>query len=898
VRDWTTFVRERLALPSLTAERELRIVRELAAQLEDFYRDARDRGMSDADADAHARRQIADWPALAHAVTAADGAHARPRLDRVTDGLRSHPHHRAGVLLMFAHVLTDARYALRQMRQTPGFTLVAVLTLAFGIGATSAIFSVVHAVMLKPLPYADQDRLVMVYELTPNYGRFSVAPANFLDWRARNRAFERIAAFGTGFETLIGSEGPERLSRAIVSWDIFELLGVAPMLGRGFVAEEDAPAQNTVVVLSHGLWQRRFGGDPALIGRSLTLNGTPSIVIGVMPEDFYFPNRTTEFWRPLALPATGAPRGAHFLSTIARLKREVSLEQASAEMHTIAAQLAQEYPESNRDESAEVIRRHDVIAGPVRPMLLTLLAAVGVVVLIACANVANLLLVRASVREREIALRAALGAGRRRLVGQMVAEGLVLAAAGGALGVLLAYLAITPIQTLGATSIPRASEVALDSTVLGFAVLVTVLTGLLFSVAPAWHAARGTLSSALREGGRSSSGRGRRVRSALLIAEVALSIVLLVSAALLLRSFARLSSVDPGFRAENVLAFSVALPQSSYSEDQQRIALFGQLLERLRALPGVPHVGMVQTIPIRSDYMLSFTVAGRPPNPSGTDPSANYRVVGADYFAALSIPVLRGRALRATDTEPAPPVAVIDEAFARQYFAGEDPLGRGIDIGNGTDAIYEIVGVVGSVHHEGLHTAPRPTMYVPYHQDAFSTMWVMVRTSGDPMALAHSARQTLRALDPTLPAAAMAPLSSVIDESIAERRFAMLLLAVFASVALFLAAVGLYGIVAYAVSQRTQEIGVRMAVGAGRGDVMWMVLGEGMTLAAIGVVIGLGAAVALAQYTASMLFGVTPLDAVSYAATAAVLLAVAALACYVPARRASSIDPLQALRTG
>jgi putative ABC transport system permease protein len=897
VRDWTAFVRARLSLETLTAERELRIVRELAAQLEDFYRDARARGATETEADAYACGQIRDWAALARDVVAIDRRHVQRSLDRLADSLEHFSPERPGVLLMLAHVLTDTRYALRQMRKTPGFTLVAVLTLAFGIGATSAIFSVVNAVMLKPLPYPDQDRLVMVYEVLPQYGRFAVAPENFQDWRARNQVFERIATFGTGFETLVGSERPERINRAAVSWDIFELLGAPPMLGRGFRAEEDAPEHNNVVVLSYGLWHRRFGGDPSIIGQSLTLSGTPSTVVGVMREDFYFPNRSTEFWRPIALPATGAGRGRHYLGTIARLKPGVSLEQASAEMRTIATQLAQEYPNTNRDESAEVIRMHELIAGPVRPMLLTLLAAVGVVVLIACANVANLLLVRASVREREMAIRAALGAGGRRLVGQMLSEGIVLAGAGGLLGVLLAYVAITPIRTLGRTSIPRVADVALDGNVVAFVLLVTVLTGLLFSVAPAWHAARVAFGGLLKEGARGSSARGHRVRSVLLVGEVALSIVLLVGAALLLRSFARLSDVDPGFRPEHVLAFSVGLPQSSYPEAHQRAALFDRLLERLRALPGVQHAGMVQTIPIRSDHMHSFTIQGRPPNPPGADPSANYRVASPDYFAALSIPVRRGRTFTPADTEMSPRVAVIDEAFARQHFANEDPVGRGIDIGDGTDGFYEIVGIVGSVHHEGLHVPPRPTMYIPFRQNVFSTMWIMMRTPGDPMALANDARHALREIDPTLPAAAMAPLANVIDESIAQRRFSMLLLAVFAAVALFLAAVGLYGVIAYAVSQRTQEIGLRMAIGAQRSDVLRMVLGDGMKLAAVGVVFGLGAAMALARYTGSMLFGVTPLDAVSYAATAAVMLGVSALACYVPARRASAVDPLQALRT-
>lgn len=894
--DWKAYVRAHLSLPTLTPEREARIVREIAAQLEDFYREALAHGASEAEAEAYASAQITDWARMKRDVMAVDQRHARPRLERVAATLE-HLAPRGGPFLMLAQILTDMRYGVRQMVKAPGFSAVAVLTLAFGVGVSTAMFSVVNAVMLKPLPFPGQDRLAMVFEVLPKYGRFSVAPANFLDWREQNRVFDRLAAFSTGYETLTTNEGPERLLRALVSADLFDLLGVAPSLGRTFRADEDQPNRNDVVVLSDGVWQRRFGGDPAIVGRTIALNGTPATIIGVMPETFYFPNRSVEFWRPIALPATGATRGGHFLATIGRLKDDVSIERASAEMQTIARQLAQQYPDTNHDESAEVIRMRELIVGPVRPMLITLLAAVGLVVLIVCANVANLMLVRGSVRERELAIRAALGAGRRRLAVQMLVEGMVLALAGGVLGVLLAYAAVTPIRTLGANSIPRAADIVVDGYVLAAALLVTMLTGLLFSLAPAWQSLRGASGAVLKDAARSSSARGQRLRHGLLVAEVAMSIVLLVGAALLLRSFARLTGVDPGFQPDSVLTFSVGLPSVSYPDDDRRRAVFDRLLERLRNMPGVTSAGMVQTIPIRSDYMLSFTIQGHPPNPPGGDPSANYRVVSPGYFEALAIPLIRGRRFADTDRENAPRVAIVDEAFARQHFGGEDALGRGIDIGNGTDGFYEIVGVVGSVRHEGLHANPRPTMYVPFKQDVFSSMWIMVRTAGDPARFANTAKQALQEVDPTLPAASLAPLSTVIVESVAQRRFSMLLLTVFAGVTLFLAAVGLYGVVAYAVSQRTQEIGVRMAIGAQRGDVMRMVLRDGLVLAIAGVVVGLGAALALTRFIASMLFEVAPFDPLSYAASAVVLTAVAVLACYAPARRAATVDPLVALRT-
>jgi putative ABC transport system permease protein len=898
VREWSAFVRSRLSLPQLTPEREARIVREIAAQLEDFYREALARGATDEQADAYACSQVRDWDRMAQELRRADRPNFRPRIERFTNAIEHIAVPNRGALKMFADIVTDVRYGTRQMVKTPGFTIVAILTLAFGIGASTAIFSIINGVMLRPLPYPAPEDLVIVSEVLPQYGRFSVAPANFLDWRQQNTVFERIATFGGGTDALVGSEGPERVTMTSVSWDIFELLRVSPALGRGFRAEEDVPKQNSVIVLSHGMWQRRFGADPNILGRTVTLSGSPATIVGVMPAGFYFPSRETEFWRPIALDPPKATRGGHFLAVIARVKSGVSLEQASAEMKTIAERLAKQYPKTNRDESAMTTRLHDLIVGPIRPMLFTLLAAVAVVVLIACANVANLLLVRASVREKEIAIRAAMGAGRRRLVMQMLAESLVLALAGGALGVLLAWASLTPIRTLSAGSIPRVADVTLDLRVLGFALIVCVATGILFGLAPAWQAARGTPGAALKEGGRSSgTSAARGVRNALLIVEVALSIVLLVGATLLLRSFAKLTSVDPGFRADHVLTFRVALPRTTYPEPHHHIAFFDRLLDKLHGTPGIEAAGMAQQIPLRGDYMLSFSIQGKPVEP-GAEESANYRAVSPGYFDALRIPLLRGRAFGAQDTERSPLVAVVDQAFAARYFPNEDPIGRGIDIGNGTDGYCQIVGIIGDVRHDALDASPRPTMYVPFKQDTFGQMAFMVRTKDDPSKLTSVVRQSLRELDGGLPAFAIAPLTDALADSIAQRRFSMLLLAVFAFVALFLAAVGLYGLVSYTVSLRTQEIGVRVAIGAEPGHVLRLVIGGGMKLALVGVVIGIAAALAVARFVATMLFDVTPFDPTSYTVTAIVLLAVCALACYVPARRAMAVDPLVALRQG
>jgi putative ABC transport system permease protein len=897
VRDWHAFVRAHLKLPRLAPERETRIIRELAAHLEDFYRDALARGASDEAADADACAQVRDWERMAQDVWLADRPHARPRIERLAGALEDRANVERGGAKMIADVLRDVRYAVRQLIATPGFTIVAVLTLALGIGATSAIFSVVHGVLLRPLPYQDPDRLVRVHEIVPQYGRFSVAPATFLDWRQQTGAFARLAAYTGGSATFVQNDNPERVPNAVASWDLFELLGIKPSLGRGFRADEDAPGKNTVIVISYGMWQRRFGADPNVLGRSVTVNGVPVTVVGVMPPEFYFPTRETEFWQPIALNAANASRGGHFLGVVARLKPQVTLAQATAEIKEISERLARQYPDASANESAEIVPLHEQVVGRIRPALVMLLSAVTFVTLIACANVANLLLVRASVRAKELAIRSALGAARRRLVLQMLTESLVLSIAGGACGLALAFLAVKPIQTLSAGSIPRAADIAIDVPVLMFVFAVSMLTGILFGLAPAWHAARGSLVEMLKEGGRSSTGSGGRwVRNSLLVAEVALSIVLLVGAILLLRSFARLTNVDPGFRADHVLSFRIALPPTTYKGDGALVAFYDRLLGDLRGLPGVTSAAMVQSMPMRGDYLLSFEIQGRPPSKPGESPSANHRSISPDYFRTLGVPLIRGRTFTDRDAEKAPMVAIVDDAFVRRYFPDEDPIGRGLDIGNGTDGYYQIVGVVGDVHYDSLDSKATPTMYVPFRQDVFSSMWVIARTGGDPAQLSSAVRQTVREIDRGLPVFSMTPLGDVVTSSLAQQRFSMLLLALFAGIAVFLAAVGLYGVVAYTVNLRTQEIGVRVAMGARSGQVLALIVGGGMKLAVVGVVIGLAGALTVAKIAKIALFGLTSLDPISYLITSTVLLAVAALACYIPARRATRVDPIVALR--
>jgi putative ABC transport system permease protein len=895
VRDWSAFVRSRLSLPGLTPERESRIVRELAAQLEDFYRDALDGGASEAEADAVAVRQIEDWGRLARDLASADPRHAQSRLARLADRFEPRTPPPSGKGFIVSDLLRDARLAIRSLTRAPGFALAAILTLALGIGATSAIFSVVYGVVLRPLPYAKPDSLAMIWEVVPNQGRFSVAPANLVDWRREVTTFRAMAAFTNRDVTLDAASGPEQVPAAATSWELFDVLGVRPAIGRSFTAAEDAPGEDDVVVLSHGAWQRRFGGDTGVLGRRVTINGQPVSVIGVMPAGFQFPS-TAELWLPLAIDPAKASRGGHFLGVIGRIAEGSSLERAGAQMKTVAERLATQYPDASGGESAEVVLLHDQVVGRIRPALLTLFAAVALTVLIACANVANLMLVRASVRQKELAIRGALGAGRARLMGQMLVESLVLAVAGGAVGVALAWLSIRPIQALSAGSIPRVAGIGIDLPVLGFAFAVSLVTGIVFGLAPAWQAARAGVADVLKEGGRSATSGARWVRSGLLVVEVALSMVLLVGAALLLRSFAQVTGVDPGFRAEGVLSFRVSAPRTAYKEDRQVTAFYDALRQRLEALPTVGSVGLIQALPLKGDYMLSFALQGRPATRADETPSANYRVVTPRYFEALGVPLRRGRVFTDRDVTPGPLVAIVDQAFVDRHFSGQDPIGRGIDIGNGTDGFAEIVGVVGNVRYDGLSLAPSPTMYVPMAQDAFSSMWVLVRTSGDPAALIADARRSVQALDPALPAYAMSPLEDVVSESLASRRFSMLLLSLFAAIALCLAAVGLYGVVAYGVSLRTREIGVRMAIGAGRGDVLRMIVVGGMRLALAGVVLGIVGAAALSGVLRTMLFGVAALDPASYVATALVLLATAACACYIPARRAMQLDPLQALR--
>jgi len=805
----------------------------------------------------------------------------------------------------------DLRYGLRMLLKRPGFTAVAIIALALGIGANTAIFSVVNAVLLRPLPFAAPERLMSVWETNLQRGvnRNSVAYPNFADWREQNHVFERMASYHDSDLMLTGVSEPARLQGAVVNADLFPLLGVSPSLGRAFLPDEDKPSESgRVVVLSHRLWQQRFNADPHVLGQGVVLGGKNYTVIGVMPEAFQFPiqNEPVELWTTVAVDADGqepitAQRGAHYMHVIARLKPGVTQAQAQAEMGAIAGRLEQQYPDSNLHRSVSVEPALESLVGDIRPALFILLGAVGCVLLIACANVANLLLARATTRHKEMAVRSALGASRWRVVRQLLTESVLLAIAGGALGLLVALWGTYLLVTLSRDDLPRAAQIGLDGRVLGFTLLVSIVTGIIFGLVPALHSSKIELTEALKEGGRSSTDgvRRNRLRGALVVAEVAIAMVLLVGAGLLVQSLRRLQQVDPGFNPHNVLTFSLGLPEVKYSS-QQQIDFYRGLLARLGSLPGVQSASAVLPLPLSNDRVrVTFETEGRP-MAKGELPATEYRAVELDYFRTLGIPLRKGRDFTARDDKKASAVVIVNEAFAQKFFPGEDPLGKHIKPGLSTDetkpVMREIVGVVGNVKHLSLNAEPDPESYIPEAQVPFDSMTIVIKTQTDPRRLIAAAQHEVRMLDKDLPVYNVKTLDEYLAASVAKPRLNTLLLAIFAGLALVLTAVGLYGVMAYSVMQRTHEIGIRMALGAERRDVIRLVIRQGMTLTLIGVAIGLGAAYALTRVMATLLYGVSATDPLTFIAVSLVLIGVALGACFVPARRATKVDPMVALR--
>ncbi len=806
-------------------------------------------------------------------------------------------------------LLLDLRYAVRMLAKRPGFTVVAVLTLAIGIGATTAIFSVVNAVLLRPLPYKEPDRLVQFWETNPLKGWTEnvVAPANYLDWQSRSESFELMSAYfgsqtrdaGASNFYLTGDGEPERLQGLGVTGEFFSVLGVEPMHGRGFRPEETWQGNN-VVVLSYGLWQRRFGGDPNIVGQTISLNGRAQTVVGIMPESFYFPTKEIELWSTLGMTRDQMMqlRRPHFLRVIARLKPGVTIEQARAEMTRIASDLEQEYPDTNTQMGVGLGTQQEWYVEKTRPMLLIFIAAVGFVLLIACVNVANLMLARAATRAREIAIRTALGAGRWRIVRQLLTESLLLASAGGALGLLLAVWARDLLLAFSPGNIYRFDETSLDLRAIAFTFGITLLTSLMFGLFPALQISKPDLTSTLKEGQKGAGGsRGVGPLKLLVVAEIALSLVPVIGAGLMIKSFVRLLEVDPGVDPNNVLTFRIALPRPRYQEDGQYVRFFSQLDERIRTLHGVEDVGASTAIALQTyNWTGDLTVEGRDPEHYFRE--VRHKEITPSYFRTMRLHLEAGRELAESDNANSPAVVVVNQALADQYFPGEDPLGRRIKFSKPTidGTWHTIVGIVEGEKQDGMDAAIKPEIYQSYLQNSDSRMTFVVRTSNDPKSLIGAVRGEIRALDKDLPAFDIETMQEIVSESLAQKRFAMLLLAIFAAVTLLLSAVGIYGVVSYSVTERTHEIGVRMALGAAKRDVLKLILGQAAVLAMVGVGFGLVASFMLMRLMESLLFRVSTTDPPTFLIVSVVLTAVALLASYIPARRAMRVDPMIALR--
>ena len=817
-------------------------------------------------------------------------------------------------------LLQDLRYGARMFVKKPGFTLIVLLTLALGVGANTAIFSVINAVLLRPLPYDESERLVLYNERSPQMDGMSISWPNYSDWRAQQRVFEEMGVFNRGDYNLTGEGEPERIQAGQVTASLFTTLRVRAAQGRLFTADEDKPGGPPVVVLSHGLWQRRFGGDPRIVGKNLSFNDRTYTVIGVMPQDFRFPSRV-EIWVPvgqLSDQPSWKQRGNHpGLYGVARLKPGVNIERARAEMDNIAAGLEKQYPDSNQGNRLRIMPLLENYVSNVRRGLWVLFGAVGFVLLIACANIANLLLARATTRARELAVRAALGAGRARLVRQLLTESLLLAVIGGTLGLLLARWGVRFILQTSPDAIPRAQEIGLDTRVLAFTITVSILTGLIFGLVPAWQASKVDLHETLKEGGRGHSGSRQWLRGSLVVTEVAAALVLLVGAGLLIRSFYRLQQVNPGFSYERLWSANITLPEKKYGPEQ-RLEFWQRLTERLRAVPGVEAAAVASGLPLGNNgWQRGFTIEGRPAPPPGQTPMMETCAVSPDYFRAMSIPLRAGRYFTDQDhhqppTGPLPDnlgpearyylslnVIIIDEEFARRHWPNEDAVGKRVRLGGNdpTTPLPTVVGVVGRVKMESLSGGSNYVQgYFPSLQLPLRGMTAVIKSRVEPASLTAAVREQLAGLDPHQPIFNIRTMEQIRDESVSTEKLNLTLLILFASVALVLALVGIYGVMSYAVTQRSHEIGIRIALGAQRRDVLRLIVGQGMLLAALGAVIGLALAFGLTRMMRTLLFDVTPTDLLTFTSVTTLLVAVALVACLVPARRATKVDPIVALR--
>jgi len=891
--DWKEEVRRRLSRLNLEPAHEAEIVEELAQHLDDVYERSLKTGATEADAKRAALKEVADTDVMQREMRRSQKPAQEPP---VAGGGRT------DLLLDF---LNDLRYAVRLQRKNPGFTIVAVIALALGIGANTAIFSVVNTVLLNPLPYKEPERLVLAWEENAKQGYPQDTPtaANFIDWRNQNQVFEGMAAFTPTSFNLTGSGDPERLIGRRVSASLFPLLGVDPRLGRVFTAEEDQPNSERVVLLSYRLWQRRFGGDAGIVGKTLTLDGKGYRVVGVMPSRFQFPTVFDDVWVPIAFsPREAANRDAHFLQVLARLKPGVTLTQAQADMSTIATRLQQQYPETNTGLGAVITPLHEHLVGDIKPALLILLGAVGMVLLIACANVANLLLARAAVRQKEIAVRVALGARRGRLIRQFLTESVLLSLFGGLVGLAIAYGGLAILKSFIPDNISQGRTISIDYKVLGFTLLVSLATGLIFGFAPAIQSVRFNQNETLKEGGRDAAtgGSGKRLRGLLVVAEVAISLVLLIGAGLLINSFLRVRNIDPGFRTENLLTMRIILPSPKYDTLESKSVFYTDLVNRVQSLPGVRSAAVITNLPLYAQgNSIGVGIEGKPAPPPGQEPIVITRIISPGYFDTMSIPLLKGRQLTDHDTNKTPNVIVISETMAHRFWPGEEAVGKRVSLGpiEKAEDWFNVIGIVKDVRQYGLTAELQPQMYLTYRQtDFFEPRDLVVKTDVDPKSLASAVRKAVWEIDKDQPVSNIRTMEEILGASIARERFSMLLLAIFASVALVLAAVGIYGVMSYSVAQRTHEIGIRMALGAQTSAVLKLAVGYGFKLVVIGIAIGLIAALALTRVMSTLLFGVTATDPMTFTLISLLLVAVAAIASYIPARRATRVNPIIALR--
>ena len=800
-------------------------------------------------------------------------------------------------------LLKDVRYGIRSLLKQPAFTAIAVITLALGIAGNTVIFSAVNSLLVKPLAFPELDRMVAIWEARLSQGveRNEVTMADYLDWRKQNQTFEQMGLYRWWSANLTGVEPPERIQGFLVSTNFLDVTGVKPFIGRAFSAEEDQPGKDAVVILNYGLWQRRFGGDANIVSKTVSLNGVKRTIIGVLPKEFNYPSGM-DVMAPLALtPELASNRDNHTYYVLGRLKQNVSLPLAQTDLSTIAARLEKDYPQANTGHGVVV---YPIVEDTVRfyaRALWVLMGAVGFVLLIACANVANLTLARSSTRQREIALRLALGASRSRIIRQLLTESVMVALIGGALGVLIAYWGIDAMRAANpgeaAKFAPGWEHLGINFPVLVFTLGVSVLSGALFGLAPAWQASKPDLNDALKEGGRTTSS-SHRLRNGLVICEVALALMLLVSAGLLLRSFLSLLNTDPGFNSTNLLTMKLVLPAAKYKDDQARAAFYSELLNRIRVLPGVESVAAVNYLPLGgSNSSDIFLIEGLPEPPPGQEFVGRYRVCTPDYFQTMGIPILKGRAFTEQDKVDAPRVVIVNETLAQKYWPNQDPINKRMRFTGPLEKNpwIQVVGVVKDVKHD-LSLPMSSDYYLPQNQDTWSSMVLVAKTKTEPMSMAAPIRQQVWAIDKDEPVFDVRTMQQVRALSVALYSFSSVTLTIFAAVALILSAVGIYGVMAYVVTQRTHEIGIRMALGARSRDVLRLVVRHGMTLALIGVGVGLGGAWALTRFMSSLLVGVSPTDAVTLSAVSLCLISIALIACYLPARRATKVDPLVALR--